>query len=208
MLKDEINNNFVKNQNPYKKFKSHLENDVLKLYYQFIHLKNIYRQGWLTTLLGMEYKEKIESVADHSWAVTLLALSIIEKYNLNLNIEKCMRLALVHEIGEIYAGDYIPNQVAKEKKHQLEENAVDTLLNDVDFDNDFKNLWLEFETGKTKEADFIKQVDKLECILQAGSYGLNAKCIAGYNMITIPCLKEILDEITLLTKDNPMPANN
>ena len=104
MLKDSNNNNYVKNQNPYNKYKTSINNDILKLYYQFTHLKNIYRQGWLTSLLGMQYENKIESVADHSWAVTILAMSIIEKYQLELDISKCMKLALIHEVGEIYAG--------------------------------------------------------------------------------------------------------
>ena len=43
MLKDEKNSNFVKNQNPYNKYKTIINNDILKLYYQFTHLKNIYR---------------------------------------------------------------------------------------------------------------------------------------------------------------------
>jgi len=205
MLKDSNNNNFVKNQNPYNKYKTSINNDILKLYYQFTHLKNIYRQGWLTSLLGMQYENKIESVADHSWAVTMLAMSIIEKYKLDLDISKCMKLALIHELGEIYAGDFIPNQVTKEEKHRLEEKAVDDLLKSIKFDNDFKELWLEYENKKSPEANFIKQVDKLECILQAGSYGLNSKYIKGAEAIDIPCLREILDEANQITKDNELP---
>ena len=43
MEKDIKNSNYVKGQNPYGKYKSYLDNDVLKLYYQFIHLKNFMR---------------------------------------------------------------------------------------------------------------------------------------------------------------------
>ena len=205
MLKDEKNSNFVKNQNPYNKYKTIIINDILKLYYQFTHLKNIYRQGWLTSLLGMKYENKVESVADHSWSVTMLAMSIIEKYDLDFDIEKCMKLAMIHELGEIYAGDFIPNQVTKEEKHKLEERAVDELLNSIEFDNDFKELWLEYENKKSPEADFIKQVDKLECILQAGSYGLNSKYIKGAESITLPYLKEILEDVYKITQDNELP---
>ncbi len=66
MLKDEQNKNFIKNKNPYNKYKENIKNDILKLYYQFTHLKKIYRQGRLTSLLGMQYENIIESVADHS----------------------------------------------------------------------------------------------------------------------------------------------
>lgn len=205
MQKDEKNNNFVKNQNPYNNYKKDIQNDILKLYYQFTHLKNIYRQGWLTSLLGMQYENKIESVADHSWAVTMLAMAIIEKYRLDLDIEKCMKLAMIHELGEIYAGDFIPNQVSKEEKHRLEEKAVDELIDSIEFDNDFKKLWLEYESKESPEADFIKQVDKLECILQAGSYGLNSKYIKGADTITLPCLKDILYDVYKITQNNELP---
>ena len=205
MLQDSNNNNYIKNENSYNRYKENLNNDVLKLYYQFTHLKNIYRQGWLTNLLGMEYENKVESVADHSWAVTILALSIIEKYNLDYNIEKCMKLALIHELGEIYAGDFTPNQISKEEKHKLEEKAVDKVLDSIEYENDFKSLWKEYENKTSKEAEFVKQVDKLECILQAGSYGLQTKFIKGEDSITIPCLKEILKETNEITKNNNLP---
>ena len=154
MLKDERNKNYVKNENPYNKYKNNIHNDVLSLYYQFNHLKNIYRQGWLISLLGMDYENRIESVADHTWSVTMLALSIIEKYNLDLNIEKCMKLAIIHELGEVYSGDIIPNVISKEEKHQIEEAAVDELLSPIGFDNDFKELWLEYDNAESLEADF------------------------------------------------------
>lgn len=204
-MKDEINNNYIKNENPYNKYKGIIHNDVLKLYYQYNHLKNIYRQGWLTSLIGMDYKDKAESIADHSWAVTMLAISVIEKYRLEYNIEKCMKLSLVHELGEIYAGDFIPNSISKEEKHKLESDAVDKLFNNIEFENDFKQLWEEYENCLSKEAEFIKQIDKLECIIQASCYGLNSKYISGADKIKLPCLIEILDEVVEVSKNNELP---
>ncbi len=194
MEKDINNNNYVKNQNPYNKYKDNIHNDVLKLYYQFIHLKDLYRQGWLTHIIGLDAENRVESVADHSWSVTILCMSIIQKYNLDLNLEKCMKIALVHELGEIYAGDFIPNQVSKEEKHILEEQAVDSLLNEASFDNNFKELWLEYENQLSEEAVFVKQVDKLEPMLQAPAFGVKTKDYFNDECITIPCLKELLEE--------------
>ena len=194
MEKDINNNNYVKNQNPYNKYKDNIHNDVLKLYYQFIHLKNLYRQGWLTHIIGLDAENRIESVADHSWSVSILCMSIIQKYHLDLELEKCMKIAIVHELGEIYAGDFIPNQVSKEEKHKLEEQAVDSLLNEASFDNDFKELWLEYENQLSEEAVFVKQVDKLEPMLQAPAFGVKTKDYFNDECITIPCLKEILEE--------------
>lgn len=194
MEKDINNKNYVKNQNPYNKYKDNIHNDVLKLYYQFIHLKNLYRQGWLTHIIGLDAENRVESVADHSWAVTILCMSIIQKYHLDLDLEKCMKIAIVHELGEIYAGDFIPNQVSKEEKHILEEKAVDSLLNEASFDNNFKELWLEYENQLSEEAVFVKQVDKLEPMLQAPAFGVKTKDYFNDECVTIPCLKELLQE--------------
>ena len=194
MEKDINNKNYVKNQNPYNKYKDNIHNDVLKLYYQFIHLKNLYRQGWLTHIIGLDAENRVESVADHSWSVTILCMSIIQKYHLDLDLEKCMKIAIVHELGEIYAGDFIPNQVSKEEKHKLEEQAVDSLLNEASFDNNFKELWLEYENQLSEEAVFVKQVDKLEPMLQAPAFGVKTKDYFNDECVTIPCLKELLQE--------------
>lgn len=204
MEKDINNNNYVKNQNHYNEYKKYINNDILKLYYQFIHLKDLYRQGWLTHIIGMEAENKIESVADHSWSVAMLSMSIIQKYNLKLNLEECMKLSIVHELGEIYAGDYIPNQISKEEKHKLEEKAVDTLLDEVNFDNNFKNLWLEFENQTSEEAVFVRQVDKLEPILQSIAYGIKPKDFFNEDIsfITIPCLREIVEDAYKLSEQD------
>lgn len=208
ILKDEINSNYIKQVSSYSKYKNiGINNDLISFYYQFNHLKNIYRQGWLKGLLENPNESAIESVADHSWAVAMLAISIIEKYKLNYDISKCMKLSIVHELGEIYAGDYTPSDnVSREEKHKLEREAIGTLISTLSFENDFLELWEEFEKQETEESIFIKQVDKLECLMQAGCYDLDVSYMKGsINSITLPCLREIIEELNLLTKDNDIP---
>lgn len=200
MIIDQQNGNYLKAENPYAKYKESINNDILKLYFQFNHLKNVYRQGWLKHILGLEYENKVESVADHSWSVTMLAMSVIEKYKLNLDSSRCMKLALVHDFGEIYAGDLMPNEKTKEEKQRLERKAIDRLLDDVQFENDFKELWLEYENVASPEADFIKQIDKLECMLQAVCYGLSTSDVYGDDKIKMPCLREVLQDAKKINK--------
>ena len=64
----------------------------------------------------------------------MLAISIIEKYKLNYDITKCMKLSIIHELGEIYAGDFTPNDnITKEEKHELEKRAIERLLSSMSF---------------------------------------------------------------------------
>lgn len=210
ILKDENNSNYIKKASSYNQYKDKgIKNDLIGFYYQFNHLKDMYRQGWIKNLLGEEYIEKIESIADHSWSLAMFAISVIEKYKLNYDISKCMKLSIIHELGEIYAGDFTPNDsITKEKKHELEKEAIEKLLNTVRFENDFLELWEEYEKNETEEAQFIKQLDKLECIMQASCYGLDISYMkTSINKITLPFLKEILEELKTLTKNNNMPLN-
>lgn len=210
ILKDENNSNYIKKASSYNQYKDkEIKNDLIGFYYQFNHLKDMYRQGWIKNLLGEEYIEEIESIADHSWSLAMFAISVIEKYKLNYDISKCMKLSIIHELGEIYAGDFTPNDnITKEKKHKLEKEAITKLLSTISFENDFLELWEEYEKNETEEAQFIMQLDKLECIMQASCYGLDISYMkTSINKITLPFLKEILEELKTLTKNNNVPLN-
>lgn len=210
ILKDENSGNYIKDTNPYQKYEDKtIQNDVIRFYLQYAHLKNLYRQGWLKNLIGMEHKEKCESVADHSWSLALLAISIIEKYELDYNISKCMKLAIIHELGEIYAGDYTPNeQITSEQKHQLEKKAIQRMLGQIDFKNDFLQLWEEFEQKKTKEAIFMKELDQLEFLMQSTVYELDVSYLkTSRKKITLPVLQEIVDELIRITEGKQIPKD-
>ena len=156
ILKDENNQNYIKDTNPYEKFEK-IDNDILSFYMKYNQLKNIYRQGWLKVRIGLEHKDKCESIADHSFSVALLALTIIEKNNLKLDTFKCIKMGIIHELGEVYAGDYTPwDNITKEEKHNKEKESILKVLQTLDEDNDYFEIWEEFEKLETAEAKFIK----------------------------------------------------
>ena len=87
-----------------------------------------------------------------------------------------------------------------------EQEALDKLLSSIQFKNDFLELWEEFENQETEESKFIKQVDKLECMMQASCYGLDISYMkSSINNITLPCLKEIVEELKVITQNNEVP---
>lgn len=206
ILKDENNQNYIKDTNPYEKFPK-IDNDILAFYMKYNQLKNIYRQGWLKVRIGLEHKDKCESVADHSFSVALLALTIIEKNKLNLDAFKCIKMGIIHELGEIYAGDFTPyDKITKAEKHIKEKEAILKVLSTLDTDNDFLSLWNEFEESETAEAKFIKNVDQLEFLLQACAYGYDAKYFErSLNNINDIYCKEIALSAIKTTKGNKKP---
>lgn len=206
---DTSKQNYIKDSNPYERLglKTKTSNNILSFYMKYNQLKNIYRQGWLKVRIGLEFKDKCESVADHSFSVALLTLTIIEENQLNLDTLKCMKMAIVHDLGEVYLGDFTPyDNITKTEKYRLERKAILEVLDSLDKDNDFFMLWEEFEKGESTEANLIKNVDQLEFLLQACAYGYDAKYFKkSLSKITEPHCKKIALAAVEATKGNKKP---
>lgn len=207
MLTDN-NNNYIKDTNPYLKYQNeNIKNDIVNFYLQYNQLKNIYRQGWIKNKFGSSFAPKCESIADHSFSIAILCLTIIEKYNLDYDVLKCLKLCLIHEFGEVYAGDITPkDNISKEEKHLLEESAIKKLLESLNFTNDYFEIWQEYEAQETKEAIFVKELDTLEFLLQGTVYELDiSTCKISLPKIKTDILKDIVKELLDLTEGKNKP---
>lgn len=138
-------------------------------YVQFARLKNLYRQGWLQS--GVD-EELCETVAEHSLGVVLLTVLYgMQKENEGFDLKKAMLMALFHDFGEIYAGDFTPSDpVSAEMKHNLEKDAVERVFDGLAEKGYILSLWQEYESGSSIEAQFVKELDRLEMGLQAAVY--------------------------------------
>lgn len=86
-----------------------------------------------------------------------------------LNLEKLLKLALVHDLVEIYAGDTFSFDFEGRKtKQQREEKAAKKLFKQLPepLRKDFESSWREYEGKKTKEAFFTQSIDKLQPYVQ------------------------------------------
>jgi len=143
---------------------------ILSAFFEFTHLKQLYRQGWLKR--GVP-PERCESVAEHSLGVAILALWLSQACFPELDANKVVWMALFHDFGEIYTGDLIPSDmVSADEKHLREKNSVQQVLGKLTRGEHYMEIWEEFEQGETLEAQFIHQIDRLEMGFQAGIYGL------------------------------------
>jgi putative hydrolase of HD superfamily len=144
------------------------QSPIIHAYFEFAHLKQLYRQGWLAR--GVPEKS-CESVAEHTFGVAVTAMLLADAYFPNLDMLKILRMALIHDFGEIYAGDIIPgDQITSEEKHTLEKEAISQIFKGLPNGENYLSLWLEFESGISPEARFVRQIDKLEMALQASVY--------------------------------------
>ncbi|KAM4694635.1 5'-deoxynucleotidase HDDC2 [Discoglossus pictus] len=128
-------------------------------------LKRVPRTGWVYRKV-----EKPESVADHMYRMAVMALITEDK---QLNKDRCIRLALVHDMAECIVGDIAPaDNVSKEEKHRREKAAMKHLsqLLPEDIKKEVYELWEEYEHQSSDEAKFVKELDQCEMILQALEY--------------------------------------
>lgn len=135
---------------------------------QIFQLKRLYRQGWLKRDVE---ETACESVADHSFGTAILALLAPLPAGVQLDRSKAVLLALLHELGEVWAGDITPvDGVSEEEKHTLETESVQRVLHKHPEAAQLRALWQEFEDMTSEEARWVRQLDRLEMGIQARIY--------------------------------------
>ncbi len=142
--------------------------DLLNLVFEVGLLKKVVRTGWVKK--GVKDPE---SVADHTWRVSVLAMLLAPQ--LGVNQLKLVKMALVHDLGEALIGDIVWEKGKKvigsqEEKHKDEKKAVKNMFSDNPSFSEYVELWEEFERQETKEAKMVKLIDKLEMAIQAFEY--------------------------------------
>jgi 5'-deoxynucleotidase YfbR-like HD superfamily hydrolase len=172
--------------------------ELIAFFLEAIKLKSTIRKGWVR--VGVKDPE---SVAEHSYSLALLAMVLGKK--LGFNSEKLVKMALVHDLGEIETGDITPYDDKALEKRERERRCAEALLLMLN-DLEFYELWMEYLNSASEEARFLKQLDKLEMTLQALDYeDLNLNLDLNLNFesfwdtaraeIKIPQLVELLKAI-------------
>ncbi len=144
------------------------EKTLVELALELGALKRVPRTGWV--LKGIK---DAESVADHTWRVATLAMILAPQ--LNVSADKLMKMALVHDVGEAAIGDIKWETGGKvigsrEEKYDEEKREVKRMFDvNTDFE-EYIDLWEEFHKNESKEAKIIKELDKLDMVLQALEY--------------------------------------
>jgi len=127
-------------------------------------LKRVARAGWVRA--GVPHPE---SVADHSYRLARMA--ILFGPRLGLDVEKMLRLALLHDLAEARVGDVTPvDGISAADKHAREGAAFAEIVAGLPEGPALDDLWREYEAGASPEARAVRQLDKLEMALQALEY--------------------------------------
>jgi putative hydrolase of HD superfamily len=143
---------------------------TMRFYMLATQLKYKIRSGWDQNHWNVN-KERIESVAEHVYGTCILAFGIYSELEPDININKVIKMLVLHEIGEVVIGDITPfDNVTPEEKMEREHAAIRNVLGDLIRAEEYYELLLEFDERKTKEAKFAYHCDKLEADIQAKVY--------------------------------------
>lgn len=139
---------------------------LVDLFNNIINLKNIQRKGWIDKL-GVKHPE---SVADHSYSMTLMAMIISELQG--LDTYKIVKMSLLHDLAESKIGDLTPGEISKEKKFKIENNEMNNILEMLpgELEKNYRDVWNEFVLAQSDESIFVHEMDKLEMVFQAKYY--------------------------------------
>ncbi len=139
-----------------------------------------------------------ESIAAHTFRVAIMAWFLGVEKNDNFNIEKIIKMALIHDLCDIYTGGITPydsilpkskkarqellktwprlsggkRKILIEQKFKKEKRGLEKLIKNLHpkLKNEIMALWIDYEKGLSKEGRFFKPTDRIESFLQATEY--------------------------------------
>ena len=155
-------------------------------------LKRMPRRGWVINQI-----KNPESIAEHIFRAAIMGWVLGGKKR-GINMEKLIKIALIHDLCEVHAGDTTPydsilpkskkslkalmktwprfsNSEKREKaanKYKKEKAGLEKLISKLPLGlkKEMRGLWLDYEKGLTPEGRFFKQADRMENFLQAYEY--------------------------------------
>lgn len=143
---------------------------TMRFYLLATQLKYKIRSGWDETHWNVS-KERIESIAEHIYGTCILALSIDSEFETHLDINKVIKMLVLHELGEVVIGDITPfDNISPEEKMEKEHAAIKEILGDLIKKEEYFSLLVEFDKKETKESIFAFHCDKLDADIQAKVY--------------------------------------
>lgn len=118
----------------------------------------------------------VESISDHMYRMGIISMLSTDP---TLDTNRCVKLALVHDMAESIVGDITPADIhiSKSEKHRREYETMKYLTGPTllaafnqSAANEIMDLWEEYENISSSEARFVKDVDKFELIFQTLEY--------------------------------------
>ena len=133
--------------------------EFLKIMHLAENLKNNTRHSWTS---GGRH----ESVAEHSWRLTLMAFFVKDEFP-QADMDKVIRMCIFHDMGEAFTGD-IPAFLKNSQQEQEESRVIFEWIDSLpeNYSAELRALFQEMEALETTEAKIYKALDKMEALIQ------------------------------------------
>ena len=139
---------------------------IENFFQKILMLKTIHREGWKENL-QINYPE---SVADHSYSVSVMSMILADLEG--LNTEKIIKMALLHDLAESIIGDITPGSMKNDDKITKENQAMKKILLNLPskIRKSYLEIWDDYQNNSSQESNLLHDIDKLEMAFQAKFY--------------------------------------
>ncbi|KAH8283664.1 hypothetical protein KR018_011243, partial [Drosophila ironensis] len=162
------------------------------------NLKHTKRTGWV-----LRDVNDCESISGHMYRMSMLTFLLDGSEGLNQI--RCMELALVHDLAESLVGDITPFcGVSKDEKRAMEFKAMEDICKLIEpRGKRIMELFEEYEHGQSAESKFVKDLDRLDMVMQAFEYEKRDNCLLKHQeffdstegKFNHPFVKKLVNEI-------------
>jgi Predicted hydrolases of HD superfamily len=175
-------------------------------------MKNIVRQTYIAD------GSRKENDAEHSWHMALMCVVFSDYANEKIDVLKAVKMALIHDLVEVDAGDtYAFDDEHNKTKEIREQKAADRIFGILpkDVEREYRQIWDEFEAEQTPEAKFVNALDKVQPLLlndKTGGkswleHGIKASQVYQRNERTAAGSKEIWEYAKKIIESNVEKKN-
>ena len=134
-------------------------------------LKLVPRKAYVSDL------SRRENSAEHSWHLSLGLLALSRELDLEIDLNKALVMALIHDTCEIDAGDSPAYGAVRPDQYEAELACIDRLSShSVKFAEELRQLWLEYEAQESRESRWVKVLDRvMPFVVNLATQGQNWK---------------------------------
>ena len=109
-----------------------------------------------------------ENDAEHSWSLAMMAVLFVEYVDDQIDLLKVIKMVLIHDLVEIHAGDtFCFDEAGMQDKEAREQASADKIFGLLEHDQgqELRQLWEEFESCETLEAEYAAMLDRLQPLI-------------------------------------------
>jgi|SRR3989344_1726026 len=124
---------------------------------------------FITRIIDLQKEDTSEDDAQHSWHLAMMVWLFAPHFEEKIDLEKAIKMALMHDLPEIYAGDtFFYDDEARKTKKQRENNAAKKLFKMLPrfSKQEIHLLWEEYEGLSSPESRLVQAMDKIHPIIE------------------------------------------